>query len=170
MTNSNKRNVLKNSSSTLSFYLFLLVLFPYASLKVYLFKPCSHACLRQVFAISTRETRVCMTGWSVWALSLSRPTVYSGICTVLLRTGGRHVNIPARPRLSTTTWVNITNPVAKLKCIQHLNMLWVRKKSLFCESAAGSLCVGSLAADSVLDWTDCDPDVWHSFCVLLESP
>lgn len=39
------------------------------------------------------------------------PAVYSGICTAPPRTGGRHVNIPARPRLSMTMWVNWTNPL-----------------------------------------------------------
>jgi len=31
--------------------------------------------------------------------------VYSGICTAQLQIDGRHVNIPARPRLSTIMWV-----------------------------------------------------------------
>lgn len=52
------------------------------------------------------------------------PAVYSGICTAPPRTGGRHVNIPARPRLSMTMWVNWTSPRRAVYKEVRTNICW----------------------------------------------
>ncbi len=114
--------------------------------------------------------------------SLVLCAVYSGICTALPRTGGRHVNIPARPRLSMTMWVNLTNPPVRAAQIYrhaqsfaracehihaHAECVSERRGSSVCDNAAG-FCFDMSAADSVPDGTE--PDVWNSMLLKNAPP
>lgn len=113
-------------------------------------------------------------------------TVYSGICTALPRTGGRRANIPVRPRLSMTMWVNLTNPPAVYK-YTHIHMLVnthdhtdrasERRDYLVWDNAAGS-CFDTFVSYRLrvcscwlqppfVDGARCEPDVWNG--VLLKN-
>lgn len=71
-----------------------------------------------------------------WLTLCPVPAVYSGICTAPPRTGGRHVNIPARPRLSMTMWVNWTNVLCAVYKERAQIYVYTCKGTLGCSCAS----------------------------------